>query len=192
MYARFTKSLFFQENNFMWVLLLSLIMIFFFVDPRATGADTDREKADYVGAVKEAVTQTFRLTLPAEKASARWRDAFREKNQIIEWIESKDIQAQFNVNPFYWKGNVVGSIGEFKTMLSEDSGLFAYKGSGNCVVVKNLPTIRFKRAGELALLAARVQGMTQVDTPLPQLCLVAIENVLPPKKRSGGQMARRK
>jgi hypothetical protein len=41
----------------MLVLLSALILSFFYVNVGATGADTDREKAGYIGLVKKVVIE---------------------------------------------------------------------------------------------------------------------------------------
>ena len=108
-------------------------------------------------------------------------EAFKKRSRVDVWLASSDIRNSFTSNPFPWKGKIVGCIAEFGFMRSENSGIFSLGGT-NFVVISNIPATRFTGSGQKAMVAGRVQGVTQATLPMfgtlpvPEIILSAVED----------------
>lgn len=120
--------------------------------------------------VQQANTQRQEIKAMAKKQTEvkKLLDTFLRKYEVGVWLDSKEMGSQFVSNPFQWKGKIIGLVGEFGGMLSEDSGFFAANPNllgPVLIVMKKLPSARFTRTGDRFFLAGRVQGMSQVQLP---------------------------
>jgi YD repeat-containing protein len=162
-------------------LLAALIIGLCVVAARATAALTDSVTDGFIGPVHTAVIETARV-VPAQ---VRWQQAFGARAQVTEWLESPAIHAQFTADPSRWQGKVVGFVGELYVRLPEALSVFTI-APFQFVVVKHLPQTPLTIPGKTALIAGRVEGLTQVSLPLletvwlPALHGVAIEAPAPP------------
>jgi hypothetical protein len=100
----------------------------------------------------------------AQQARLEKIESFKRKARVETWIEPSQL-GSFTSNPYPWKGKMVGFSAEFGVMRSENSALFSLGGT-NFVVISNLSATRFTRSGQLALIAGRVQGITQATLPI--------------------------
>ena len=158
-------------------LLISLLVLY----TEVTTAQTDRATDGFLGPVHTVVIETAQLV----HAQVRWRQAFGAKAQVAEWLDSGATWAQFTSDPNPWQNKVVGFLGELHTLLREDIGVFAI-APFQFVVIQNLPSTPWTKPGGTALLAGRVEGMTQVQLPplggvwIPKLRYVAMDVSTPP------------
>jgi len=87
-------------------------------------------------------------------------NGFVARSNIIFWPDLSDVQA----NPFVFRNEVIGVFARFKAMIGEHEAIFTTKRmSSNLIDIVNVPTIRFKQAKALVLIAADVNGLKQVE-----------------------------
>lgn len=121
-----------------------------------------------------------------QEAQERWIQKFRSRVDV--WLGSSEQYAELTANPFRWKGKIVGFMGTFVSMESESSAVFGLGDTLNLAILRGVPSARFTRSGETALIAGRVQGMARVTLPIvgtagvPELTLTALEAPSPPKR----------
>jgi hypothetical protein len=116
----------------------------------------------------------------AQRARNEKFEAFKKRSRVDVWLSAAEA-GNFTSNPFPWKGKTVGLIAEFVAMRSENSAIFAIGGT-NFVVISNLPATRFTTSGQRAMIAGRVQGVTQASLPIigtvpvPEIALSTAED----------------
>jgi hypothetical protein len=93
-----------------------------------------------------------------KESSRKLFDDFSKKTGIVEWPEFQKLK----VNPFIYKGKVIGLRAHFKEMLSEKDGLFF---RGEPFIVSDLPIERFTGEKEV-FLAGKVMGKKMVKMPM--------------------------
>jgi hypothetical protein len=109
-----------------------------------------------------------RKKLSAQRAvmSKRIFDEFNSRSQIVAWPSDND----FIANPFFYKGQIVGLVGSFASMLTENSAEIRMSGLRS-VYVTNVPSSKFQRSGDWVLFAGRVVGRYE---SVPHLAFVDV------------------
>jgi len=98
---------------------------------------------------------------------------FMKRHNVGMWFnQHSPVVKQLFANPYSLKGKVIGFIGKFESMASENSGYFWIGHEGGTfgspfppIVLKKIPSSKFTKPGEKFAMAARVEGITNISVP---------------------------
>ncbi len=113
-------------------------------------ADKKQRKSELERKRQEAAQRTHN----ARKEAARIRRAaFEMQTGIKVWPSGKELK----VNPFPFKGKVIGLKAEFERMLSETDALLSFTHSSEKIILAKAPYKKLRRSGPVVL-AGRLLG----------------------------------
>jgi len=125
-----------------------------------------------VGKMSSLRSQSEAIPPPKTATLSPEIQRFIRRGGVELWPSNSEFQseffAKFAVDPYVrvvpWKGKIIGFSGKFVRPLEGNAGVF--EAALNHLVMRELPSGRFTRAGETALLAGRVRGVRRVPLSL--------------------------
>lgn len=137
------------------------------------------KKAAQQEADRQAAIQRARLQAEQEARAAQQRQlnerAAATRAQYDQFVKEAGVEGwpptdELTSNPFLHEGKVIGLLTTFREMTARDAGLF-FSGGDKPLLVSSVPVGTFARP-TLILLAGRVVGKEQIDTPFGGKLLV--------------------